>query len=520
MSGSYGGFGPGHPMYGMAAQGPMPTPATLDPSNPVAAKQQAAMIAAQKLTDERNIKRAEDAKRSSEGAEAQPGKKRRKKRWGDSTDRAQGVVAVIPKSMTEDQQQAYILHVRIQELTQLINTPGHGIDYTDPRGRSPSPEPVYSNDGKRLNTREVRTKKKLELERHDLIEKVIKLDKDYKPPRGYVKPDIKIQDRVPIPQDEHPHIGFMGLLIGPRGNTLKKIQQETRCKVMIRGKGTEKQGKGRDNRGPQPGDGEPMHAIVEAPTAEWLKKGVDRIRQIIKVGIDCPDGQNELKRMQLRELAALNGTLREEELMMRCKNCGSYEHKTYQCKEAKNFVNDLVCTRCGGKGHLAADCTVDLENLPAEPVKTQESMDSEYMALMNELGEGKGAAPPPPGTGPPGTGAPPPPGTTPAPPGTTPGPPGTSQASRSAPPPWEKSSTSAPPWQQQQQQRSAPPPQNYGGYGYPPQGGYGAPQYGAPPYGGGYGAPPPWGQPPGGQPPGTGQQPPPPTDGAPPPRSY
>lgn len=45
-----------------------------------------------------------------------------------------------------------------------------------------------------------------------------------------------------------------------------------------------------------------MHAIVEAPSAEWLKKGCDKIRQIILVGVDCPDGQNELKKMQLREL--------------------------------------------------------------------------------------------------------------------------------------------------------------------------------------------------------------------------
>jgi hypothetical protein len=34
-------------------------------------------------------------------------------------------------------------------------------------------------------------------------------------------PMIKVHDKVMIPQDEHPEINFVGLLIGPRGNTLK-----------------------------------------------------------------------------------------------------------------------------------------------------------------------------------------------------------------------------------------------------------------------------------------------------------
>lgn len=37
-----------------------------------------------------------------------------------------------------------------------------------------------------------------------------------------------------------------------------------------------------------------------------------------------PEGQNELKRNQLRELAALNGTLRDDENQA-CQNCKSSE---------------------------------------------------------------------------------------------------------------------------------------------------------------------------------------------------
>ena len=51
--------------------------------------------------------------------------------------------------------------------------------------RSPSPEPTYDNQGKRLNTREYRTRKKLEEQRHELVMKMKKLNESYVPPCDY-----------------------------------------------------------------------------------------------------------------------------------------------------------------------------------------------------------------------------------------------------------------------------------------------------------------------------------------------
>lgn len=106
--------------------------------------------------------------------------------------------------------------------------------------RSPSPEPIYSSDGKRLNTREFRTRKRLEEQRHLLITRMQCMNPEFKPPSDYkwVKalivflcktnhinflrpPVIRVSDKVLIPQEENPDINFVGLLIGPRGNTLK-----------------------------------------------------------------------------------------------------------------------------------------------------------------------------------------------------------------------------------------------------------------------------------------------------------
>lgn len=51
--------------------------------------------------------------------------------------------------------------------------------------RSPSPEPVYNHEGKRLNTREYRTRKKLEEERHHKIQEALVSNQEYKPPADY-----------------------------------------------------------------------------------------------------------------------------------------------------------------------------------------------------------------------------------------------------------------------------------------------------------------------------------------------
>ena len=64
----------------------------------------------------------------------------------------------------------------------------------------------------------------------------MKKNPEFKPPADYRK--TRINEKVFVPQNEFPHINFIGQLIGPRGNTLKKL--ETDCggiKVFIRGKG-------------------------------------------------------------------------------------------------------------------------------------------------------------------------------------------------------------------------------------------------------------------------------------------
>ena len=172
-----------------------------------------------------------------------------------------------------------------------------------------------------------------------------------------------------------------------------------------------------------------------------------------------PEGQNDHKRNQLRELAALNGTLRDDENQI-CQNCGGVGHRKYDCPEQRNFTANIICRVCGSAGHMARDCQVNrdpnaIHNAPPSTsmAMTKGGFDSEYASLMAELGEGtKG-----PGDGPKnhwlgGAGH-------------------DITAGGSNIPPWRRPEV----WQS-----SAVPPQN-NGY-RPPQGGYGG-------YPGGYGAP-------------------------------
>uniref|UniRef100_A0A336LHZ0 Branchpoint-bridging protein n=1 Tax=Culicoides sonorensis TaxID=179676 RepID=A0A336LHZ0_CULSO len=343
-----------------------------------------------------------DASNSQDGSAGGVRKRKKKSRWaGNESEKTfiPGMPTVLPAGMTPDQQQAYLVQLQIEEISRKLRTGDLGIAQ-NPEERSPSPEPIYSSDGKRLNTREFRTRKRLEEQRHQLILRMQCMNPEFKPPSDYKPPVIRVSDKVLIPQEEHPDINFVGLLIGPRGNTLKAMEKETGAKIIIRGKGSVKEGKvGRKDGQPLPGEDEPLHAFITASNPECVKKAVDKIKEVIRQGIEVPEGHNDLRRMQLRELAQLNGTLRESDVP-RCNNCGSTEHKSWVCPERQNVTNNIVCTACGGVGHIAKDCRSKRPGMGgAVAADSQAKIDEEYMSLMAELGEGPDPAAAAPGTG-------------------------------------------------------------------------------------------------------------------------
>ncbi|KHN89156.1 Female germline-specific tumor suppressor gld-1 [Toxocara canis] len=165
---------------------------------------------------------------------------------------------------------------------------------------------------------------------------------------------ITIQKKVYVPCKEHPDYNFVGRLLGPRGMTAKQLEQETGCKIMVRGRGsmrnrcnynfvgrllgprgmTAKQleqetgckimvrGRGsmRNRCNEELKRGKPncahldndLHVLVQCedtPNRVYLKLKTCA-EQIKKLLVPTQEGADDLKRKQLMELAIFNGTYR------------------------------------------------------------------------------------------------------------------------------------------------------------------------------------------------------------------
>ena len=132
-----------------------------------------------------------------------------------------GLPTAIYSAMTTEQLDAYTLHLRIEEITQKLKindvvpadgdrcvpTPSAQNDMDANHNRSPSPPPQYDNFGRRVNTREFRYRKRLEDERHKLVEKAMKTLPNYHPPADYRRP-TKTQEKVYVPVNDYPEIHF------------------------------------------------------------------------------------------------------------------------------------------------------------------------------------------------------------------------------------------------------------------------------------------------------------------------
>ncbi|OLY83855.1 Branchpoint-bridging protein, partial [Smittium mucronatum] len=317
----------------------------------------------------------------------QPGRKKRKNRWGDSSSviKIPGAPTAITVKLSNEQLDNYAQIMRIEELSRKLR-----LNDVIPanKERSPSPEPIYNNEGKRVNTREYRYRKKIDDERSKLIEKQMATNPDFKPPPDYRKV-TRFNDKVFLPTKEHPDINFIGLLIGPRGNTLKQIEAKSGCKISIRGKGSIKEGKSRDDF-MLPGADEELHAYVVADSVEKVNKGIKVIKDIVNQTITSPESHNKLKTLQLRELAVLNGTLREEDEsgLQTCPNCGQTGHRRWECPEQQNITSTIICSICNGRGHLSKDCLSISDPVAFQNTQIKNSqVNSDYLRLMVDLGE-------------------------------------------------------------------------------------------------------------------------------------
>ncbi|CAA0832494.1 KH domain-containing protein [Striga hermonthica] len=151
---------------------------------------------------------------------------------------------------------------------------------------------------------------------------------------------VKRTIRVDIPVDQYPNFNFVGRLLGPRGNSLKRVEATTDCRVLIRGRGSIKDPVREEMMRGKPGYehlNEPLHILVEAELpVEIIDARLMQAREILEDLLKPVDeSQDFYKKQQLRELAMLNGTLRDESSSQMSAGSVSPFHNSLGMKRAK-----------------------------------------------------------------------------------------------------------------------------------------------------------------------------------------
>jgi len=84
----------------------------------------------------------------------------------------------------------------------------------------------------------------------------------------------RIKKKIIIPT--HTGFNYAGLIIGPKGSNQKRLEEETGCKILVRGRGSQKEG-----QAPNRGDFEDLHVLVAGDSEEQVGRAQAAIEKII-----------------------------------------------------------------------------------------------------------------------------------------------------------------------------------------------------------------------------------------------
>lgn len=125
---------------------------------------------------------------------------------------------------------------------------------------------------------------------------------------------LKLVQRVVIPVKEHPKHNFVGKLLGPKGNTMKRLQEETGTKMAVLGRGSMRDKKQEEEYRQQGGKyahlNDELHVLVEvfAPPCQGFRQLGMALSELQKYLIPMDDSEDDIRQQQLQELMYLNGS--------------------------------------------------------------------------------------------------------------------------------------------------------------------------------------------------------------------
>ncbi|XP_023687895.1 KH domain-containing, RNA-binding, signal transduction-associated protein 1b [Paramormyrops kingsleyae] len=131
--------------------------------------------------------------------------------------------------------------------------------------------------------------------------------------------NVKLKERVLIPVKQYPKFNFVGKILGPQGNTIKRLQEETGAKISVLGKGSMR------DKAKEEGlrkSGEPkyahlsmeLHVFIEvfAPVPEAYLRMAHAMEEVKKFLFPVSVGQrqdmmDDICQEQFMEMSYLNG---------------------------------------------------------------------------------------------------------------------------------------------------------------------------------------------------------------------
>ncbi|XP_061897452.1 protein quaking-A isoform X4 [Entelurus aequoreus] len=132
-------------------------------------------------------------------------------------------------------------------------------------------------------------------------------------------PVVYLQEKLFVPVKEYPDYNFVGRILGPRGLTAKQLEAETGCKIMVRGKSSMRDKKKEEqNRGKPNWEhlNEELHVLITVEDTQTraeikMRRAVEEVKKLL---VPAAEGEDNLKKIQLMELAILNGTYRDNNI--------------------------------------------------------------------------------------------------------------------------------------------------------------------------------------------------------------
>jgi len=127
----------------------------------------------------------------------------------------------------------------------------------------------------------------------------------------YREKPMKVSVKVLVPVREHPKFNFVGKLLGPKGNSMKRLQEETMCKMAVLGRGSmkdrQKEEELRNSLDPKYSHlCDDLHVEISAlgPPAEAHARIAYALAEVRKYLI--PDNNDNIRQEQMREMEIIS----------------------------------------------------------------------------------------------------------------------------------------------------------------------------------------------------------------------